>query len=38
MLPRSMMDDDARDVRFVLEDTAVGLMEAMPDEGAPSLM
>ena len=38
MLPHSMMADGARDVGFVLEDTAAGLLEAMLGEGAPSLM
>ena len=37
-LPRPIMDDDAGDVGFVLEGTAVGLMEAVPDGGAPPLM
>ena len=37
-LPHSMKADGDEDVVFVLEDTAAGLLEAMPGEGAPSLM
>ena len=33
-----MMDDDAGDVGFVLEDTAIGLIGAVPGGGASPLM